>query len=337
MTTERERLLARFLDRAGWGSARRATLAGDASFRRYDRLINGNEHAVLMDAPPPMEDVRPFLKIARILLAQGFSAPRILAEDVEQGFLLLEDLGDDLYSRVIRAGGDEEELYRAAIEALAALHRCPAPADVAPYDMDRLLMEAELVTEWFMPARFGAPVDAALKAEYRDLWRQLLAPVLTAPPVLVLRDYHADNLIWLPRREGIARVGQLDFQDALIGAPAYDLVSLLEDARRDVAPALAARMIDHYIACSGCNGTGLRRDYALLGAQRNAKIVGIFTRLWKRDSKPSYLALLPRVWRLLDSDLARPELAPMRAWFDRNIPAAARSAPLPGAPAVNAA
>jgi len=319
-----------FLNQAGWGDAERRPLAGDASFRRYERLHHNGITAVLMDAPPPQEDVRPFIRMTRWLVAQGLSAPRILAEDASHGFLLLEDLGDDLYSRLLRANGDETTLYEAAIDLLLQLHTHKAPVELAPYDAPRLIEEAGLFPDWYLPALTGRPTAPALRAEFDALLGALAPAAIAARPIAVLRDFHADNLLWLPDRRGAARVGLLDFQDAVAGHPAYDLVSLLEDARRDVSPSLADAMLARYIAGSNIAAGAFRRAYAILGAQRNIRIIGIFTRLWQRDGKPGYQAFMPRMWGLLERDLAHPELADLRAWIDRAAPQALRCKPLPG-------
>ena len=320
---ERAALIEEFLCRHGWGEAARAPLAGDASFRRYERLERAGLPAVLMDAPPPEENVRPFLAIARFLAARGYSAPAILGADEAAGLLLLEDLGDALYTRLLATPGapDEMTLYGPAIALLADLHRHPPPAALAAYDEAALLEEADLLVDWYIPRQRGADPDAGLRAEYEALWRAILPRSEIGTPVLVLRDYHADNLLWLPERAGLARVGLLDFQDALAGSPAYDLVSLLEDARRDVAPATVEAGIAAYLAARPELDAGaFRTAYAILGAQRNCKIVGIFSRLCVRDSKPAYLDYLPRVWRLLEGDLAHPALGDLCDWMTREIP-----------------
>jgi aminoglycoside/choline kinase family phosphotransferase len=331
---DRATLSSDFLRRAGWGQAVRSKLAGDASFRKYERLDRDGEPAVLMDAPPPQEDVRPFLRIARHLAKLGYSAPRVLAEDVEHGFLLLEDLGDDLLARLLKQGGDETMLYEATIDFLLDLHRHSAPADLAPYDDMRLIDETELFVDWYLPALTGRETPANIRQAFRFLWG-ILAPEVgmdNSPDrrVLVLRDFHAENLIWLPNRSGPARLGLLDFQDAVAGHPAYDLVSLLEDARRDVSTDLAERMLQRYIAGSGANDADFRRSYAILGAQRNIRIIGIFTRLWKRDGKPHYQAFMPRMWGLLEHDLAHPALTDLRGWLNAMVPQELRRKPLPG-------
>lgn len=334
--SDRATLSRAFLQRAGWGEATRAKLAGDASFRKYERLNRDGEASVLMDAPPPQEDVRPFMRIARHLAALGYSAPRILAEDAEHGFLLLEDLGDDLFARLLNSGGEERRLYEATIDFLLDLHRHPAPADLAPYDEARLIDEAQLFTDWYLPALTGRDTPDNIRQAFRFLFGILVPEVGmdTAPDqrILVLRDFHAENLIWLPQRKGAARLGLLDFQDAVAGHPAYDLVSLLEDARRDVDPELAEAMLQRYIAGSGADDATFRRAYAILGAQRNIRIIGIFTRLWKRDGKPQYQAFMPRMWGLLERDLAHPALADLRGWIDAMVPQDLRRKPLPGLP-----
>lgn len=307
-----------FIDDAGWEGAQILPLAGDASFRRYFRVVQGDSQAVLMDAPPPHEDPRPFVKMADYLCAQGLNAPKILARDLAAGLVLLEDLGDRRMREHLDANpADETAIYTKALDDLIRLAKCSV-ADVAPYDAAAYMREVKLLTEWYAPAA-GLTVDAV---GYEALWAELLAPVLAAQeaPVTVLRDYHAENIMLLPD----GGLGHLDFQDALAGHPAYDLVSLLQDARRDVSPALEAAMLDYYAAQTGA-GEDFRLHYALLGAQRNAKIIGIFTRLWKRDGKPHYQSFMPRMWGLMERDLAHPALSDMKAWFDANIPAEVRA------------
>ena len=302
-----------FLDRAGWGGAAILPLAGDASFRRYFRVERGAERAVLMDAPPEHEDSRPFLAVARHLDAIGFRAPRILAEDLDQGLILLEDFGDARMKEVIEADpAAETAIYAQAIDLLADLHAAPC-GSLPPYDMAVYQREAGLFPEWYSPA-VGLVADAE---SYRAAWDEALAPIAADQSITVLRDYHAENIMLL----GDGSLGLLDFQDALAGHAAYDLVSLLQDARRDVPEALEAAMIARYAARRPFDEAA----YALLGAQRNAKILGIFTRLWKRDGKPRYLAFQPRVWGYLERDLAHPALAPVKAWFDAHVPAEKRA------------
>lgn len=313
----------KFLASAGWGSAMRAPLAGDASFRRYERVNMEGKQAVLMDAPPPHEDVRPFIRAVEALQSYGLSAPRILHADVEKGFLLLEDLGDDLYSRVLRKEPESElELYREASRVLEQLYHDGSKVELSafpPYDEALLMRECMLLAEWFLPAVMPQEQAEKLAGEYRQLWLKLLKALPPLKPVLVMRDYHADNLLWIPERKGTQKVGLLDFQDAVAGSPAYDMVSFLEDARRDVSDATVAATIEQYV-----NSTGMKKDdfmtsYALLGAQRNCKIVGIFVRLCVRDGKQNYLSFLPRVWGHLHNDLKHPQMKELAAWMDKYI------------------
>jgi aminoglycoside/choline kinase family phosphotransferase len=299
-----------FLDSAGWGGAEILPLAGDASFRRYFRVVGTDASAVLMDAPPPHEDVRPFLSVADHLHRLGFAAPRILARDVEAGLVLLEDFGDDRMREALEADpAREEAIYIQAIDLVRDLHRHPA-GDLPPYDMAVYQREAALFPEWYMPA-----VGLDVPPGWAEAWDQALAPIAGDQSTTVLRDYHAENIMLLPG----GTLGLLDFQDALAGHPAYDLVSLLQDARRDVPAELEARMLEHY-------GPIDAAAYALLGAQRNVKILGIFTRLWKRDGKPRYLAFQPRMWAYLERDLRHPALAPVKAWLDAHVPHDKRAA-----------
>ncbi len=309
-----------FLARAGWNGASIEPLAGDASFRRYFRIRRGEDSAMLMDAPPPNEDPAPFLRAAKWLDANGLRAPVVLAEDAARGLVLLEDFGEVRMREYLDQWPDDEaDVYRAAIDTLVELHRLP-PGPFLDYSLQEYLREAKLLVEWYCPAQ-GLAVDVA---GYAAAWETALRDLLPRqrPGVTVLRDYHAENLMLLGSLDA---QGLLDFQDALVGHPAYDLVSLLQDARRDVSPELEAQMFDYYAAQTGA-GEDFLADYARLGAQRNAKIVGIFVRLWKRDGKPRYLSYIPRVWAALERDLAHPSLDPVRAWFDANIPAELRLA-----------
>jgi aminoglycoside/choline kinase family phosphotransferase len=306
-----------FLADAGWGGAAIVPLAGDASFRRYFRVVDGGRRAVLMDAPPPHEDPRPFIAIAEHLLADGFAAPRIFARDLEEGLVLIEDFGDLRVKEHLDADpADEPATYRRAVDLLADLHRLPA-ADLPPYDRAVYQREAGLLTQWYCPA-VALDVDGE---SYTRAWDMVL-PIVersASPTVTVLRDYHAENIMLIDRAASHG-LGLLDFQDALAGHPAYDLVSLLQDARRDVPAEIEAAMLAHYKAIAR-PPADFDAAYAVLGAQRNAKIIGIFTRLWKRDGKPRYLSFLPRMWELLERDLNHPALAPVADWFAANVPA----------------
>lgn len=305
--------LDEFLEHAGWGGAAVEPLPGDASFRRYFRIRNGSGTAMLMDAPPPHEDPGPFLHVGKWLAAHGLRAPRIYAERPQQGLVLIEDFGADRMRDWLDNNSEgEEAVYSRAIDALVALHACP-PGPFQPYDLATYQREAGLFTEWFCSLQ-GLKVDTA---GWIEAWDVALAPLLPRqqPGVTVLRDYHAENIMLLPSGEQ----GLIDFQDALVGHRAYDLVSLLQDARRDVSLELERSMLERYLGQVDADSE-FEADYARLGAQRNAKIVGIFARLWKRDGKPRYLAMIPRVWDAMERDLAHPALAPVADWFAANIP-----------------
>ncbi|MEQ9046597.1 MAG: phosphotransferase [Sneathiellaceae bacterium] len=331
---DRAALRAAFLQAAGWGAAASRPLAGDASFRRYDRLQMGGTTAVLMDAPPGQEDVRPFLQVAGLLHQAGLSAPAVLAADEPQGFILLEDLGDALFTGLASDPEVEAEIYSAAVDMLAVLHarhpaEMPALRSLPPQDHGLLRGGLDTFLDWYWPAAHGAPASPALRQEFLDLWQPLLQQVRPASDdgadVLVMRDYHADNLIWLPARNGPARVGLLDFQDAVLGHPAYDLVSLLDDVRREVARPLAADLLRRYLrerglADSGRGASHFEAGYAIFGAQRNIRILGVFVRLWRRDGKARYLDYLPRTRSMLDHALRHPALAEVAAWFSEHLP-----------------
>jgi hypothetical protein len=276
------------------------------------------------------EGVHPFVTVAAALHAAGLSTPEIYAQDLDQGFLLIEDLGDRVFASEVAAGtSDQEELWRAATDALIALRASPPLPSLPAYDHGALGIEAELIVDWYWPALYGTPIPEETRASFLSLWTAVFDRLEAEPKGWVLRDCHSPNLLWLPQRRGIARVGVIDFQDAMRGAPAYDLVSLLQDARTDVAPELEGRLFDHYCAAVLCAESGFDRDafafaYAALGAQRNTKILGIFARLAKRDGKPQYLRHIPRLWRYLERDLGHPELRPLKEWYDRHLPTKSR-------------
>jgi hypothetical protein len=270
-----------------------------------------------MDAPPPHEDPRPFIAVAEWLIGRGLSAPEILARDLEKGLLLLGDFGSERLRETLDTDPHRErELYELATDVLIQLHGHAPMEGLPAHGLEQWLTELELFTEWYCPA-VGANVDVAA---YRDAWTQVLEPISRdgLGPVTVLRDYHAENIMLVGDRQGVAHFGLLDFQDALAGHPAYDLASVLEDARRDVSPEIERAMIDRYVAATGHSGT-FGRAYWALAAQRNTRILGVFTRLWKRDGKPGYRRFQPRMWGLLERDLAQPHLEPVRNWFDANI------------------
>jgi aminoglycoside/choline kinase family phosphotransferase len=358
MSAERDAEMREFLDSAGWRGAEIAPLPGDASTRRYARITLNGRKAMLMDQPQAAEtaaafanatpderqtlgynaiarlagaDTTRFVATANYLRGLGLSAPEIHAADPAQGFVLIEDLGDELYTDVLtRGGGNERELYAHAAEVLAALHADEAPTILHPdmtlhaYDETALLAETDLMTEWYLPYALGRAAHEDEIAEHRALWRGTLASVHEASPVFVHRDYHAQNLLWLPDRKGVARVGLIDFQDAVAGSRAYDLISLIEDARRDVVPEIAEATTAHYLDVTNAGEDRFRAQMAAMAAQRNAKIAGIFARLYKRDDKPRYLTYLPRVWGYLNRDLEHPALAKLKSWYDKTIPPEAR-------------
>jgi len=314
-----------FLASCGWEGADILPLAGDASFRRYFRVVHGDRTAVLMDAPPQHEDVRPFVAVAEWLAQAGLTAPEILARDLGRGLLLLGDFGDwRLREYLDDDPSRERELYELATDVLVHLHRHEPMPGLPPHGIDQWLEELKLFTDWYCPA-VGLSVDAGA---YRDAWAKVLEPVAAdgLGPVTVLRDYHAENVMLVKGREGVAHFGLLDFQDALAGHPAYDLASVLEDARRDVSPEIESAMLEHYVAATG-KGEAFTRAYWALAAQRNTRILGVFTRLWKRDNKPHYTQFQPRMWGLLERDLAQPGLEPVREWFDASVGPEFRVAP----------
>jgi hypothetical protein len=295
--------------------------------------LNGKQ-AVLMDAPPDKEDTAPFVTVAQILRGLGLSAPEILAQDAGRGFLLLEDLGDDTYTRVLARGGEEEMLYSLALETLIHLHqKFPVRDQVPEYTAEKMLSEATLLIDYFWPAIKGQPCPESERALFQGLWRNALTHAFAVPSSLVLRDYHVDNLIHLPDRDGVAACGLLDFQDAVIGPISYDLVSLFEDARRDVPLDMAKALMQRYFQAFPTVSTdAFGLSYAVMGVQRATKIIGIFTRLDRRDSKSGYLRHIPRTWSWLEGGLSHPMLRDLKVWYDLNFPPDLRTAPecLPG-------
>jgi aminoglycoside/choline kinase family phosphotransferase len=314
-----------FLAASGWEGAEIIPLAGDASFRRYFRVIHGDRSAVLMDAPPPHEDPRPFIAVAEWLIENGLSAPQIFARDLEKGLLLLDDFGSARLRETLDTDpARERELYEVATDVLVHLHGHLPMEGLKRHGLAEWLDELSLFTDWYCPA-VGAGVDVDA---FHSAWIEVLRPVAEdgLGPVTVLRDYHAENIMLVEGREGVAHFGLLDFQDALVGHPAYDLASVLEDARRDVPEEIERAMIDRYVAAMG-HGHAFERAYWALSAQRNTRILGVFTRLWKRDNKLGYRRFQPRMWGLLERDLAQPHLKPVRDWFDANLSAEHRREP----------
>ncbi|MCE6952523.1 phosphotransferase [Cereibacter sphaeroides] len=305
--SERAALSRAFLERAGWGGAARGFLAGDASDRSYDRLTNSAGTAVLMDAPPGRgDDPAAFVAIAAHLRGLGLSAPEVLAADLPNGFLLLEDLGDALFARLLPDPVAEPMLYAAATDVLVHLQDAPAPAGLPDLSAQDWAEAAGFAPDWYAFAATGQRPD---RARFTALLAEAMARHADGPRVLILRDYHAENLLWLPEREGLARVGLLDFQLAQMGQPGYDLVSLLQDARRDVPGDIERSMMLRFAAATGAGEASFTATYAVLGAQRALRILGVFARLCLVAGKPGYVALIPRVWDQLWRNLRHLALA----------------------------
>ncbi len=316
---DRATAASRFLAQAGWGGATRRHLAGDASDRRYERLRAGAATAVLMDNPPGgADDPAAFVAMARHLRALGLSAPEVRVADTNVGFLLLEDLGDDLFARLLDTDPSREaDLYAAAVDVLCHLQAAPAPQGLPDLTAADWAQAAGFALDWYAFAATGTkPAPGAFLATLETAIRAHA----DGPRVLILRDYHAENLLWLPGRGGIARVGLLDFQLGQMGQPGYDLVSLLQDARRDVAPQTEAAMIARFATTTGADPTAFAAQYATLGAQRALRILGVFARLCLVAGKPGYLPLIPRVWGQLQRNLAHPALADLRTACDEVLP-----------------
>jgi aminoglycoside/choline kinase family phosphotransferase len=343
--------MRRFLDRTGYGRATRRRIQGDASTRSYERLTRDGATYIFMNAPkrpdgPAVrngkpysaiahlaENVTPFIAMAHALRGRGFSAPAIFAADREAGLLVIEDLGEELFVE-----GDPpapiEARYEAATDLLAELHgdAPPAVVPVEPgvdyqlphYDMEAFLIEAELLLDWYLP-KLGVKINDIKRNAFRSHWQELLLPLTSGVQTWALRDFHSPNLLWLPEREGVARVGLLDFQDAVMGPAAYDLASLLQDARVDVPEMMEIALLSRYVRARMRKGSfeasDFARGYATLAVQRASKILGIFARLERRDRKPQYLRHMPRVWNYLQRSLAHPDLAPLAAWYRANVPA----------------
>lgn len=305
------RSAAAFLAQTEWADARRSPLAGDASARRYERLHLGHRTAVLMDAPPTSgEDIRPFTKIARHLTGLGFSAPAILAEDPAQGFLLLEDFGDALLARLTaKDPACQIPLYTGATDVLIALHQSPPPEGIEAFTPDVMMDQVAPLWDWYVGQGVAQP---ELAGRFSTLFQPILRQYANDQSVMILRDYHAENLFHLPNRAGVRQMGLLDFQDAKAAQPAYDLVSLMQDARRDVPEALERSMIEHYLANSSRNRDEFETSYAVLGLQRNLRILGVLTRLCLHLGKAHYVDFLPRVWGYVQRNLANPVHAQLR-------------------------
>ena len=346
----RTRAIERLLRAAGWAEAERASLAGDASIRAYERLTKPDGRtAILMISPPRADgpilrygkpyaaiaklspDIRAFLALAEGLRAEGYSTPRIYAHDVAEGVALIEDFGAET---IVDERGPNPERYAEATALLADLHARELPSALPvedetyalpTYDIEAMLVEVELALDWYAPTAARVTPASGARMQFLGLWRDLLTPILVQPTTWTLRDYHSPNLHWLRGREGLRRLGLIDFQDTVIGPLAYDVASLLQDARVDIPAKLELRLIALYArlraaANPNFDAAAFAGAYAAMGAQRATKLLGAFTRLDRRDGKPQYLRLLPLVERRLARNLAHPLLRPLRSWFETHLP-----------------
>jgi aminoglycoside/choline kinase family phosphotransferase len=360
LSSEREAIKAAFLANAGLGDARRQPLAGDASTRAYERLYPATGPSLIfMDQPPSQETapcppdatpeqratlgynalarlaagrVEAFIDVACYLTSLGLSAPKVITADAPQGLAVFEDLGDGLFARLIEQGQDDAPLYDAAIDVLVQLHRI-TPPDVLPggwpllaYDDVALKTGQDLFPQWFPNYRPGLVFDDQVLADWNAFWTPVRARGEAGASVFCLRDYHAENLIWLPERRGTARVGLLDLQDALRAHPVWDLSMLLHDARRDISPALEAACLGRYLNAAQIKApAAFLADYQAIGALNIVRIIGVFSRLVVRDGKTRYATFMPRMWGYLDRCLKAPGMGELKAWFDANVPVEARS------------
>ena len=321
---------AEFLDRSGWQAATVSEFSADAAFRRYFRLVEGDSSRILMFAPDPSERSEWFVALASHMKDCGVSAPEIFAHDLDQGFILLEDFGSRQFYQHLPELADEVPLYEAATDVLAKLHAEPMPKHIGQtkiprFSHKRMRTQVGYFLEWHWPEVAGVPAGRSLEKSFKKAWKEVLPHADYADDRLVQYDYHSPNLMWLPDRAGIERVGILDFQDAMRGPAAYDLVSLLQDARRDVAEGLEDAMVARYLAqMPAFDARRFRTSYAVMGAQRATRILGVFVRLWRRDGKPGYLHHIPRLWRQLDDNLCHPALRPVAEWFETHLPARER-------------
>jgi N-acetylmuramate 1-kinase len=350
----RDATIEEFLQRHDVENVSRIFFEGDASSRRYETVVYKGESILLMDMPqrpdgPPVKDGKPYSQVAHLaesitaviainkhLVGLGYSAPRILASDLDAGLALIEPLGDRVYGRMMLAGEDMREpmLQAASLLAEMATHQWPThPVATANnthalkhYDEDAMLIEVDLMPSWFYRHVYAYAARATLNESFADIWRRILPLVRTERPQWVLRDFHSPNLIWIPERKGTKRVGLIDTQDAVLGHPAYDLMSMAQDARVDVSADMEKLVVDHYCderrKQGGFDEASFRTAYAVLGAQRATKILGIFARLNMRDGKPAYIKHMPRVSRYLARNLEHPTLQPLKEWYLENIPEA---------------
>jgi aminoglycoside/choline kinase family phosphotransferase len=312
---------------AGFAGAQALALPADASFRRYFRLEGGPRPALLMDAPPPQEDIRPFLAIAAHLRGLGLSAPEVLAADPARGFCVIEDFGAATVAQRLDAGAPAAPHYLAATAALARLHAAPPPPGLPEWGAPRMAETAAATfLDWWWPAAFGAAPAPAIRENFAAALQAMLAPFQAEG--FVHRDFFPANLMPLPGRAAPADVGLLDFQDAAAGHPAYDLVSLVEDARRDVDPSLAQACVAHYLHLRPeLDAAAFRAAMAAMAAQRHLRVAALWVRLARRDGKRQYLVHGPRCWAMLDRALRHPAAAPLADFLDRHVPREARRTP----------
>jgi aminoglycoside/choline kinase family phosphotransferase len=317
-----------FVAAHGFGGASITPLAQDASFRRYWRLTDGPSPAVLMDAPPAQEDVRPYLAIGALLAGSGLSVPAVLAADPSAGLVLLEDFGDALFPAAL-AFQPPDQLYDAAVDALSVLARVPAPAGLRRWGPTEMAVSAGATfLDWWWPAMFGSEAPDPVRVGFLDAMSAMLASLDRQQAVLVHRDYFAGNLFWLPERSAAGRVGLIDFQDAALGSPAYDLVSLVQDARRDLPVDLAARAIARTLdARPELDAAAFEAAFAICAAQRHLRVACLWVRLARRDNKPDYLRHAPRCWAMLERALGHQATAPLAAFLDRHVPQRLRRTP----------
>lgn len=356
LNADRNGQLQTFLERSGWGDATRVSLGEDASTRRYERIYRGEQRAILMDAPPTAESqpcgedateqdriiagwngrtrlaacrVDAFVGIADYLLSIGLSAPGVISYDTTNGICLLEDLGDGIYAREIENGADERELYLAATDALAHVHSIPPPLRVPVgdsqwpilhYDRLALTTGADLFPKWYPAYDDSVSMTGADTREYDEICAEISSHLAALPSIFMLRDYHAENLLWLPEREGIKRVGILDFQDAVRGPAAWDLAMFLQDARRDVTPEVQLACFKRYLELTGYEEENFIRDFSMAGAINALRIIGVFARLIKRDGKPRYEAFMSREWNHLIDSLRHPRMRELRRLLVRLVP-----------------
>ena len=318
----RNRTIAQFRAAHGWGDAVAAPLAGDGSVRRYTRLRLGDQRCLLMDCPPELP-LAPFLQVDALLRKLGLSAPEILAVDEGAGLALIEDFGDDTFTRLLGEGADEAALYRLAVDALVELHRRATPADRAAlpvFDDDRALDGLFRMLDWYWPAVHGSPVADTIRRDFESAWRAVLPAMRTVPDGIALFDYHTDNLLRLDR-SGVAACGLIDFQDAVQAPMVFDLATLLANDRRAIPDGLRDAMIDRYLdAFPGLDRDAFMTAFAVKTAHWNTRVVGTFARLLRRDGKAGYQRFMPRVWFLIERTIAHPALAPVADWYQRYLP-----------------